>query len=158
MSQTLYGLPRGVMTIAKESSATSCAARSSRGPSPGTPAWPLVLCAPRRHQHLGAPGGTSSGARPARLLSPRARREAGVVTSTFERVTGVFSRADRDPRFHAVTVVVRCRIEPPVRAPRNRLEIREARLFAPDALPDMPAMGAREMLDSALVDGPVTFE
>src|SRR5580704_9597013 len=39
--------------------------------------------------------------------------EAGVAGATVERVTGVYSRPDRDPRFHAVTIVVRARIEPP---------------------------------------------
>lgn len=105
------------------------------------------------------PGGTVEWGETLRESYPRElEEEAGVVSSTFERVTGVFSRPDRDPRFHAVTLVVRCLIEPPVRPPRNPLEIREARLFRVEELPEMRTMGAREMLDTALGEGPVFFE
>jgi 8-oxo-dGTP diphosphatase len=75
--------------------------------------------------------------------------EAGVVTSSLDRVVGVYSRPDRDPRFHAVTVVVHCTVEPPVKAPMNPLEVREARLFADGELPEDLAMGMRDFLDAA---------
>ena len=105
------------------------------------------------------PGGTVEWGETLRAAYPRElAEEAGVLHSTFERVTGIFSRPDRDPRFHAVTIVVRCRIDAPARPPANPLEIREARLFRVDELPDMRAMGAREMLDSALSDGPALLE
>ena len=75
--------------------------------------------------------------------------EAGVVDSKIVRLVGVYSRPDRDPRFHAVTVLVECEISPPVKAPCNPLEILEARLFAVDDLPAELAMGMQDMLDAA---------
>src|SRR3974390_470410 len=61
--------------------------------------------------------------------------EAGVDRCEVVRLVGVFSRPDRDPRFHAVTVAVECIVDAPARPPSNPLEITEVRLFAPDALP-----------------------
>lgn len=75
--------------------------------------------------------------------------EAGVAELTIERVVGVYSQPDRDPRFHAVTVVVLVRVEPPTRPPMNPLEIREARLFHDDELPAQLAMGMTDMLQAA---------
>src|SRR5215470_8936038 len=90
------------------------------------------------------PGGTVEWGETLRESYPRElAEEAGVDVSTFERVTGIFSRPDRDPRFHAVTIVVRCRVEAPRRPPMNPLEIKEVGLFAEKDLPEMPAMGAR---------------
>ncbi len=105
------------------------------------------------------PGGTVEWGESLASSYPRElEEEAGVVMSLFERVTGIFSLPERDPRFHAVTVVVKCIVEPPVKPPKNPLEIIEARLFAPNELPEMSTMGMREMLASAQVDGPVHFE
>lgn len=82
--------------------------------------------------------------------------EAGVVRCRIVRLVGVFSRPDRDPRFHGVTVVVECEVDAPVRPPANPLEILEARLFARDQIPVRFAMGMRDMLDAALGgDAPV---
>src|SRR5579859_6844049 len=55
--------------------------------------------------------------------------EAGVDRCELVRLVGVYSRPDRDPRFHAVTVVVECEIEEPLRGPANPLEITEVGLF-----------------------------
>lgn len=75
--------------------------------------------------------------------------EAGIAELAIERVVGVYSQPDRDPRFHAVTVVVLVRVEPPARPPVNPLEIREARLFHDDELPTQLAMGMTDMLQAA---------
>ena len=62
------------------------------------------------------PGGTVEWGETLRTTFARElAEEAGVVGATFEHVVGVYSRPDRDPRFHAVTVVVRARIAPPER-------------------------------------------
>jgi 8-oxo-dGTP diphosphatase len=84
--------------------------------------------------------------------------EAGVDRCRVGRLVGVFSRLDRDPRFHAVTVVVECEVEAPVRLPRNPLEILEARLFTREELPAAFAMGMRDMLDVALRPGVTVVE
>ena len=75
--------------------------------------------------------------------------EAGIDASTVGRVIGVYSRPDRDPRFHAVTVLVEARVAEPVRPPSNPLEIREVRLFREDDLPADLSMGMDDMMRDA---------
>jgi 8-oxo-dGTP diphosphatase len=100
------------------------------------------------------PGGTLEWGDTLRATVARElEEEAGVDRCEIGRLVGVFSRPDRDPRFHAVTVVVACEIDAPVRAPRNPLEIAEARLFLPSELPGAFAMGMKDMLDAALRSG-----
>jgi 8-oxo-dGTP diphosphatase len=77
--------------------------------------------------------------------------EAGVDQCEVIRLVGVFSRPDRDPRFHGVTVVVECKVEPPVRPPSNPLEIVEVGLFTAAGLPRVLAMGMQDMLDAAIL-------
>lgn len=75
--------------------------------------------------------------------------EAGVVDVRVGRVIGVYSRPDRDVRFHAITVLVEGRVAEPVRAPSNPLEIREVRLFREEDLPAELAMGMTDMMRDA---------
>lgn len=84
--------------------------------------------------------------------------EAGVVGATIERVTGVYSRPDRDPRFHAVTVVVTARIREPSGPPKNPLEIREVRLFREDAIPTGLAMQMDDLFAAARRGGDTELE
>jgi 8-oxo-dGTP diphosphatase len=77
--------------------------------------------------------------------------EAGVERCEVIRLVGVFSRPDRDPRFHSVTVVLECNVDPPVRPPSNPLEITEVGLFSTAALPRVLAMGMQDMLDAAIL-------
>lgn len=84
--------------------------------------------------------------------------EAGVESIDVERVVGVYSRPDRDPRFHAVTIVVRCVVEEPTLKPKNSMEIQEVALFAEGELPAALAMGMEDMLRDARRDGPAVFE
>lgn len=62
------------------------------------------------------------------------KEEAGLETVGLERLVGVYSQPQRDPRFHSVcvTVAVRVRGQPYAADPR---EILEAQAFTPDALP-----------------------
>lgn len=105
------------------------------------------------------PGGTVEWGETLRSTFDRELlEEAGVTGATFERVTGVYSRPDRDPRFHAVTVVVTARITPPSRPPMNPLEIREVRLFREDELPSPLAMSMDDLFAAARRGGPVELE
>ena len=105
------------------------------------------------------PGGTVEWGETLRSTFDRElEEEAGVTGAVFERVVGVYSRPDRDPRFHAVTVVVRARIAPPTGLPHNPLEIREARLFREDELPAPLAMQMDDLFAAARRDGPVELE
>jgi 8-oxo-dGTP diphosphatase len=76
--------------------------------------------------------------------------EAGVTRCVPGRLVGIYSRPDRDPRFHAVTVVVECEVDEPTRPPVNPLEIREVRLFRADELPGELAFGMQDMIAAVL--------
>ncbi len=76
--------------------------------------------------------------------------EAGVDRCDVVRLVGVYSRPDRDPRFHGVTIVVECNIDAPVRgAGRTRSRSLEARLFESSELPAKLAMDMEDMLSAA---------
>ena len=85
--------------------------------------------------------------------------EAGADIARIRKMSGVYSRPDRDPRFHAVTVCVVADIKKgPLRGPRNALEIREARFFDRDAIPAPLSLDQGDILADALGDAPPVFE
>ena len=105
------------------------------------------------------PGGTvERGETLVSTIHRELAEEAGVDEATFERVVGVYSAADRDPRFHAITVVVAAKVGPILRPPMNPLEIRDARFFGPSALPAELAMTMNDFVAAALADGPTILE
>lgn len=96
------------------------------------------------------PGGTLEWGETLTEALPReVEEETGATVVGVGTVTGVYSRPDRDPRFHSVTICVTCDVRGPVRGPNNRLEIWEAKLFAPEDVPEWLAMGMIDMLHDA---------
>jgi 8-oxo-dGTP diphosphatase len=156
----LGSLPKGALTILKEALrhilrrpvvGICAAARTADG------RWLLIRRADTGTWAL--PGGTLEWGETLRDgLRREMDEEAGVVSCEVERVVGVYSDPARDPRFHAVTVVVACAIAPPVKPPSNRLEILEARLFAEAELPAELAMGMKDYLDHARDAGATVLE
>ncbi len=97
------------------------------------------------------PGGTLEwGEQLSEALPREIEEETGAQWVALGRVTGVYSRPDRDLRFHAVTVCVLGEVAEPIAGPDNPMEIAEARLFEPEALPAELAMGMSDMLADAL--------
>jgi 8-oxo-dGTP diphosphatase len=93
------------------------------------------------------PGGTLEwGETLTVALSRELEEEAGVERSELVRVLGAWSDPMRDVRFHAVTIGVEVRVEPPTKAPMNPLEIREARLFDESELPERLAFDMQDIL------------
>jgi 8-oxo-dGTP diphosphatase len=105
------------------------------------------------------PGGTLEwGETLRRGLERELLEEAGIERFTNEpELVGVFSRPDRDVRFHGVSVIVRVGVEAPVRKPANPLEIFDVRAFDPGEVPRPLALGQDDMLDACL-RGVLTFE
>jgi len=101
------------------------------------------------------PGGTLEWGETIRDLIPRElREEAGTEVRSIGKLVGVFSRPDRDIRFHGVTIVVTCEVELPSRPPLNFLEIQEVGLFTEEELPHALAMGMWDMLEATLKPAP----
>lgn len=83
--------------------------------------------------------------------------EAGVEVIELQELLAVYSHPDRDWRFHATTVIVRTRVSPPFQPPKNPLEIRDVRLFAPAQLPTSLSHQMGDMLQNA-IEGKVVWE
>jgi 8-oxo-dGTP diphosphatase len=97
------------------------------------------------------PGGTLEWGETFRAALPRELlEEAGVEMVELGQLLGIYSDPDRDPRFHAVTVVVEARISEPARPPCNPVEILEVGLFHSNELPVNLSHGHRDMLDNAM--------
>ena len=97
------------------------------------------------------PGGTLEWGETLRSTAVRElAEEAGATVTKLGRVTGVYSRPDRDPRFHGVSVIVLAEVDADLRGPKNALEIREARFFEVADLPKKLSMDMHEMLAHAL--------
>lgn len=86
--------------------------------------------------------------------------ETGYEVKTVGQITGVYSRPDRDLRFHAVTVCVAVTVEKPgsSRGPVNHLEIRDVRAFAEKDLPERLSMGMTDALRDARAGGATSLE
>jgi 8-oxo-dGTP diphosphatase len=98
------------------------------------------------------PGGTLEwGETLERALLRELEEEAGITGPVrLGRIVGVYSAPFRDPRFHAVTVVVEAEIDAPAKPPENPLEVLEARLFARSEVPDPLSHNMTIMLADAL--------
>src|SRR5436190_20586432 len=87
------------------------------------------------------PGGTIEwGETISETLPRELLEEAGVKLREVKGLVGVFSRPDRDPRFHGVTIVIRCEVDMPSQRPMNFLEIEEVGLFEDSAIPAQLAL------------------
>ena len=111
-----------------------------------------LLLIRRGDTHLWAlPGGTVEWGETLKETAVRELlEEAGVTEVHLGELAGVYSHPERDPRFHAITVLVYAKVAPPTQAPENPAEILDARLFLPDELPDDLSHGNKEMLQRAL--------
>lgn len=156
----LTRVPKGLLTTGKEILrhilrrpvvGVAAAARTEDG------RWVLIRRADTGTWAL--PGGTVEwGETLTSSIHRELLEEAGIDDARFERVVGVWSRPDRDLRFHAITVVVAMRCSPPKAAPVNPTEIREVRLFRDDELPAELAMGMTDMLRAARHSDQAVFE
>ena len=96
------------------------------------------------------PGGTLEWGETLRsAIARELREEAGVSVLELGDLVGVYSRPDRDTRFHAVTCVVHATVSEPEVAPLHSWEITEVKLFETQTLPTKLAHGMTVMLTDA---------
>jgi 8-oxo-dGTP diphosphatase len=152
-------LPKSVLVLLKEAArhllrrpviGIAAAARTPDGK------WVLIRRADTGEWAL--PGGTLEWGETLRdALEREMLEEAGIPNAKPGRLVGVYSRPDRDPRFHGVTVVVTCDVDPPTREPSNPLEITGVAMFADSEVPPL-AFGMEDMLRDARQGGPGVLE
>lgn len=96
------------------------------------------------------PGGTLEWGEQLRAAIGREiAEETGARVRALGGLAGVYSRPERDRRFHAVTIVVHAVVEPPSAPPVNPLEVLEVGLFADADLPTNLAHGMTGFLQAA---------
>lgn len=101
------------------------------------------------------PGGTLEWGETFRQLLPRELdEEAGVELLEPGALLGAYSNPGRDPRFHAVTLVVSAKVSAPKKPPMNGLEILEVKAFAEADVPKDLSHGMSEVLSRALAGQP----
>ncbi len=83
--------------------------------------------------------------------------EAGVRVLKLGALIGAYSDPGRDPRFHAVTLVVTATVSEPEQPALSEAEITEVGLFPAESLPEPLAPGMRDMLENA-VSGTLNWE
>jgi 8-oxo-dGTP diphosphatase len=144
-------IPRGVWGLVKET-----ARHLLRRPVVGlvalarVPDGRVVLIRRGDTGGWGLPGGTLEWGESLRAsLARELAEEAGVELLDAGELLGVYSAPWRDPRFHAVTVVVAARVSLPTRPQANPLEVLEVKLFDEAALPDELSHGMTDMLARA---------
>ncbi len=104
------------------------------------------------------PGGTLEwGERLRSALTRELREEAGVRVLELGGLLGAYSAPERDPRFHAVTLVVAATVSEPEGPPMSAAEILDVRLCDAAALPEPLAPGMRELVANGLA-GVVVWE
>jgi 8-oxo-dGTP diphosphatase len=96
------------------------------------------------------PGGTLEWGENLRdSIRREVEEETGARVEELGWLVGVYSAADRDPRFHAVTVVVHATVSEPDESRANPAEISEVRLFTDSELPTALSHGMTQMLSDA---------
>jgi 8-oxo-dGTP diphosphatase len=150
-------LPKAILTLMKEAArhvlkrpVLGIAAVATLLDDAGTSTGKIVLIRRADTQTWGLVGGTLEWGE---TLSECIRRElfeeAGVQLVHQGSLVGVYSHPERDPRFHGVTVVIRCDVRAETLRAQNPLEILEVRAFHPDELPASLAFGMEEALRAA---------
>lgn len=115
-----------------------------------TPDGRIVLIRRGDSGQWAMPGGTLEWGETLRTaLDRELREELGTRLVSLGEVLGVYSQPNRDPRFHAVTIIVEATVAPPSEPPDNPLEILEVRTFADAELPTELSHGMTEMLANA---------
>ena len=96
------------------------------------------------------PGGTLEWGETLRgAITREVFEETGARVTSLGELIGAYSEPGRDPRFHAVTLVVAATVTEPDQGPVNPVEIAEVRLFHEHELPNEYSHGMADMVKNA---------
>lgn len=96
------------------------------------------------------PGGTLEWGETLRsAITREVFEETGAEVLSLGELLGCYSAPERDPRFHAVTLVVAVTVSEPGKAGVNPVEIREVKLFGEAELPPDITPGMADMIENA---------
>jgi len=96
------------------------------------------------------PGGTLEWGETFRsAITREVFEETGAEVVTLGDLLGIYSAPERDPRFHAVTLVVAATVSEPGHAGVNPVEITEVKLFADAELPRDITQGMEDVIQNA---------
>ena len=76
--------------------------------------------------------------------------ETGATVTALGELVGTYSSPERDPRFHAVTIVVSATIGEPDATRVNPVEVTEVGLFHDHELPQDFSHGMQDMVDNVV--------
>jgi 8-oxo-dGTP diphosphatase len=95
------------------------------------------------------PGGTLEWGETFRsAITREVFEETGARVVRLGEVLGIYSGPERDPRFHAVTLVVAATVSEPGTLDVNPVEITEVKLFPDNELPSDITQGMEDMLEN----------
>lgn len=97
------------------------------------------------------PGGTLEWGETLRgAITREVLEETGATVTALGELIGTYSGPERDPRFHAVTIVVSATIGEPDATRVNPVEVTEVGLFHDDELPRDFSHGMQDMVDNVV--------
>jgi 8-oxo-dGTP diphosphatase len=97
------------------------------------------------------PGGTLEwGEQMREAITREVVEETGASVIELGELLGVYSAPERDPRFHAVTIVVAARVTEPDSTRVNPVEVTEVGLFGAHELPVETSHGMADMIQNAV--------
>lgn len=145
-------LPSGALTMAKEAARillrrpfVGVAVVATRGNGD------VLLIKRGDTGQWGLPGGVLEwGETLHQNLERELAEETGCPLLQAGRLVGVYAAPERDPRVHAVTVLVEAKVGDEAAGAENPLEVTDVAFFAPDQVPRPLSFGAEELVDHAL--------
>lgn len=153
MKFSLYHLPKPILTLMKEATR-----HILKRPVVGVAALAAkdgkyILIRRADTGTWGLPGGTLEWGESLReSLKRELFEEAGILAFDKVSLVGVYSKYERDLRFHAVTVLVRCDVTEVSFKASNPLEILEVKSFLKQDIPSVLAYTQEDMVRDAFRD------
>ncbi len=102
---------------------------------PILPSGEIVLVCRKDNGKWGLPGGIINwGEEVSKAAKRELWEETGLELITIRRLVGVYSKRDRDPRLHSISILVEAEVDGTL-AVQDGLEISQVKAFTPETIP-----------------------